>query len=651
MKRLFIAAQWIGVVFLAVSLFMYVFRRDPPPDHDPRTWSAWGGFHALVVEGVTDSDNPRYVSPERLEEQMAALKQAGYVTITPEDVQSYFYQDQPLPEKALLLLFEGGRKDQVVRVTPRLIRNRWIGVLCVPTEVTRKWSGHFVGQADLRRLARSPNWHVASMGNEAVESIRVDESGNKGRFLSRREWSRHGVERDAEFEDRLLRDYRDASRILAKAAGVPPALYFYPYGDAAAGFDADPLAELINRGAVREFHKLAFTQEGRPFNAYASDPYALSSMSVRGDWSGEELVRILSQWTPDVRPVAGVPDSSRWQMQGVGEFHSDRAQINSLASLLLRGSGVWGDLVLSAEIEPSPGAAAEIYLRYSGPHSYVRVSVKAGGIRIEEKRAGRLQTLLKVPLDVTGGERCKLSIRLKNNRLWVDGNDRNIADALVISGMAKQGSVVLSAQGGAISVADVSCRPIPELYVTRVNYDDIGNDLRDRASAVFPVWFTSDAPYAISEREQISIVEAANEGIETIPLFETGHRYSMEEAREAAKKITSAMNAISVRMLIQRLAVTGYQPELHKAFAEQGIAVDYVLSPESGMRELDRGIVPGRAERFIVEGSQQQVRALLDRYDSKAPPYRLAVEVGPDDRLPTGVAAVIGPRVPGSDTF
>ena len=70
MKRLFIAVQWIVTAFLLTSLVYFLFHKDAPPNYEPTTWESWSGFYALAIEGVIDSDDPRYVTPSKLNEYL-----------------------------------------------------------------------------------------------------------------------------------------------------------------------------------------------------------------------------------------------------------------------------------------------------------------------------------------------------------------------------------------------------------------------------------------------------------------------------------------------------------------------------------------------------------------------------------------------------
>lgn len=62
------------------------------------------------------------VSPERFAEQMAALKQAGYTAVTPEQIVDYVDNGTPLPEKPVWISMDDGYQSNLTYAAPVLQR-------------------------------------------------------------------------------------------------------------------------------------------------------------------------------------------------------------------------------------------------------------------------------------------------------------------------------------------------------------------------------------------------------------------------------------------------------------------------------------------------------------------------------------------------
>ena len=63
------------------------------------------------------------VSPARFEEQMAALKNAGYTAVTPQQLVDYVDKGIPLPEKPVWITMDDGYRSNIEYAAPTLARN------------------------------------------------------------------------------------------------------------------------------------------------------------------------------------------------------------------------------------------------------------------------------------------------------------------------------------------------------------------------------------------------------------------------------------------------------------------------------------------------------------------------------------------------
>jgi len=461
------------------------------------------------------------------------------------------------------------------------------------------------------------------MGYDALEPVRVDAAGTEGRFLSRRAYLRDRVETDAQFETRIDRDYEKAAGLLSDACGQPAAAYLYPHGDPGAATGADAMAEMINRGAVRQFHRIAFTQEGRSYNDGFSDPHALSRLRVRGDWSGDELVRLLASWTPDDRPIDGFSTDDRWHVRGLSRKTGDALVLDAGGSALLRGSGAWRDADVEAVVETEPAALAHIYLRFAGPHSYIRVSMDAREVRLQEKRAGRLQTLAARACSADGTSRHASAIRMKNNAVWVSVDDRPTLDSIPVSRPDDNGHLWIEAERGAVTWTSFRARTLPFRALLGTGYADLDADQRARATVLLPKWFSSDGPVLVSEERQTELMLAAQVGLAMVPWIAVERPLDADEARALAQRVAGAVNPLAVRMLMPRFAISGYQPEARRAFRSVGLDLWHVMDVDAFTAELQRGLIPERDERIVLNGSPARIREALATASAIMPLHRL----------------------------
>ena len=110
--------EGIIVLFLVFLIFFALFsfnRYEPYDAEDPEIVSGEdNGFVALSYFGVALDGTSTLIAQSRLDEQLKALYDNGYVTISQEDIRNYYENGEPLPDKALFLMFEDGRNDTAI---------------------------------------------------------------------------------------------------------------------------------------------------------------------------------------------------------------------------------------------------------------------------------------------------------------------------------------------------------------------------------------------------------------------------------------------------------------------------------------------------------------------------------------------------------
>jgi peptidoglycan/xylan/chitin deacetylase (PgdA/CDA1 family) len=150
---------------------------------------------------------------------MGALADAGYLTITPEQLLAYLQYGTPLPPRPVLLSFDDASEGQYTHALPVLLRHGFTAVFFVMTVVLDR-SG-WLSRDQLRDLSR----HGMTIGAHT--------------------WDHHPVTHysEADWRIQLVEPARELGRILDR----PVRLFAYPYGlwnhaalphIAAAGYEA-----------------------------------------------------------------------------------------------------------------------------------------------------------------------------------------------------------------------------------------------------------------------------------------------------------------------------------------------------------------------------------------------------------------------------
>lgn len=624
MKKYSILAQWFVLAGLAAFVAYVLVRPTPQPVYAPEAWQDWNGVTVLSYAGIARKDSPVYPSVKRLEAQLSALRDAGYRTVRPEDVRAYLEERAPLPKKALLLIFEGGRKEAFIRATPVLQRTGFTAVIAVPTTVMSQWGGFYLKSPDIRRIVRLPQWQVGSMGHQAIEPLPGSEAAGQGRFLTQRA-RLNGKEESADaFRDRILQDYARSAQALEKAAGRPPLLYLYPFAEAGQSPGSDPLAEAANRDAVTRHFALAFIGGSNAFNGPGSDPWTLTRLRVPGDWTPEQLLAELASSQPRGQPQTALGTPRDWVFERDGDLRDSGLHLSGGAAAWLRGTDAWTDVDVSADLHPAAAGTAALYARYTGARSWLRVTVDAEGLRVQERLGGRLFTLCRRPSSGATPAAGRIRLRIRNNRAWVWQDDKPVAENLPLAPDTRRGRIGLGCDQGELRVSAFAARPLPARWLLANSIRLIPESGRENVQAVLPNWFRAGETPALSQTAQQDLLQTAATGIHTLPLLTGGGALDADAARDWAAKIDAELMRADLKLLTPTLAVEGPATALAAELRNRTYRVAHLLSPAQAL-EWGRSIAQATPDEVIaVNGTGADANRAIQALKHVIPASRLA---------------------------
>lgn len=646
MKRAFILFQWM-VILGVIAGFMYsLVKPVSHPARDPEGWHSWDGFMAISYRGITRGDEAESVSAERFAEQMAALVEAGYSTVTPEDVEAFLNGRSPLPERALLLLFEGGRKDSFLYATPTLSKSGYCATMFVPTKLTRAWGSFFLKESSIARLASDPHWRVGSMGHAAIEQVPACADGTPGHFLARRLLAGDLPETDASLRSRIATDYELAAQTLGKLARGRVTAYLYPYADSGRGAEAEPPAAEINRREVGRYHGIAFAHDGNPFNGDGSDALDLSRQRIPAGWDGQRLVRELESRRPcpPGAPIEGFDNKTAWILGGDPIFDSGSLLLPPGAWARVPRNGAWKDADLTTRVSLETGSEARVYLRWTGPRSFLCLTLDETGIVLRERSPGSMETLWRrwKPLEVARDYR--IVWRVKGIRTWITLEGEFMSGAIPVNRANAGGKSAVEAPGAAVRFRDFRVEPLQERMVLAEHLRDVSPQLRDTASAVLPSWFTQPSRCGIDASEVTLLRLAADAGVGTIPVVASPEIRSRQDADALCARIDTILNQSGIRPLIDTVATRGPDMTLPSAFMDRGYKVIAIVSPGEIIRIPNPASRP-ESLRYLIDGDETRIHDALQWMLRWMPPRRLIATIHPS-AAHEGICEAV--RAPGS---
>ncbi|MDO8211343.1 polysaccharide deacetylase family protein [Conexibacter sp. CPCC 206217] len=212
-------------------------------------------MYHVTTDPPADAPYPDlYVRRSEFEEQMQALKDAGYTAVTQQEVWDFWHRGGPLPERAVVVSIDDGYLSNYLNARPVLKRLGWPAVLNL--EIANLQQPEWGLTPGKVRELMADGWEIDSHTITHPDLTTVDAA-------------------------RLKAEVADSRRRLQRAFGVPVNFFCYPagrYDDAtlaaveAAGYLA---ATTVNPG-------LADPDEGARFT--------LNRVRVNGGTSGATLV-------------------------------------------------------------------------------------------------------------------------------------------------------------------------------------------------------------------------------------------------------------------------------------------------------------------------------------------------------------------------
>ena len=460
-------------VLLALAGFVaHLFtERGEPPHFDREQWTARKGFTAISYGGVAREDTPGLNSRKQLAEHISALTAAGYNWITTEDIVKFYNNNDPLPKKALYLMFEGGRKDSVIFGQKIIGPASAHASLFTNTDTLSGWNNFFVTFSNVASLSKSPFWDVGSQG---VRLTRINEGlpgWEQSYFLNdfRRDAQGQKAETDAEMRARLADFYEKSFTPLASSMQKPPQAYIYMPANSFNAFMPEEI-DAANKRLMAQYFPLSFTREGAALNTAAEGPQNLTRLQVPSHWDADTLLKTIEKWSADREEftLQSSNNAEDWSTFHTKIFATPleltlSPQQDSTDPALLRGSSMWDNVRLSLRLEREEQGERHIYLRYTSRDSYIRLTVRHNRLTVTERLPGQglfiiYDNVLPKPPP------WDLDIQLVGNRLGISLDGTRLESGLLpVSAPLRRGYVALGATKEA-RFGKFSARRLPTIW-------------------------------------------------------------------------------------------------------------------------------------------------------------------------------------------
>ena len=422
------------LVLVAVVRSLWTHRSYQPYDpEDTATVSGTDrGFLAVSYFGVDRQGTDTLISTTQLDEQLGQLHRLGYVTIRQEDIAAYYQKGTALPDKALFLLFEDGRRDTVLFAQKILEKYNFCATILSYADKFAEKDPKFLSPKDLSDLLPSGFWELGTNGyrlsyinaydryDRFLGQMTSDEFVRVNEYLGRdynhylmdyiRDEDRLPVETKREMESRITQDYRYMQSIYGSQLGSVPGLYCLMHSNTGR-FGNTATVSTVNRENIEDLFVMNFNRDGFALNTRDSSIYDLTRLQPQACWTNNHLLMRVRDDLPEAQQgkitfFAGESaqrDGAFWTLeQGAVEYRKDRLLLTSTPQgegiLRLNGS-CEGDIHVSTRLLGNKLGTQTIYLQADETlQGCLAVSLENNVLSVFQKDGGSRESLFELDL-------------------------------------------------------------------------------------------------------------------------------------------------------------------------------------------------------------------------------------------------------------
>lgn len=242
----------------------------------------------VMYHSVLNGSKGRYiVSEKQLENDLIALKDAGYVSVTPDEIIAFSEGLGMLPEKPVLITFDDGHYNNLYYAVPILKKHGFTAII----NVVGAYSEYTTTSGD----SKNPNYsHITwdEMADAAKEGVIYfgNHSFGMHKIKPRYGIAQKSYESDDEYVKTFTADTMKLHDKIKEYAGYDTAVYAYPFGKYS-GLAKDALKNLG--------YKITLTCNEGVTNARFGDPDSvifLRRINREGSYSTREFMNVVKKY-------------------------------------------------------------------------------------------------------------------------------------------------------------------------------------------------------------------------------------------------------------------------------------------------------------------------------------------------------------------
>lgn len=405
-RSIFEVIVCLAVGWLLVNLFYNFNQYSPCTEKDSDN-----GFITLSYFGIDQNgETASVIGYKQLRDQLTALKEQGYVTITQQDIIDY-YNGGKLPEKSLFLMFEDGRRDTAIYAQDMLKDLNYKATMLTYTDNLHTLDTKFLNSDELKDLENSSFWELGTNGNRLeyinvfdrydryIGELNVLQHKMMRPYLGRkyqhyvmdyiRDENQIPKESYNAMKSRISYEFENLRDIYNNEIGYVPKVHAIMYANTGR-FGVNEQTSRINEKWIKELFAINFNREGFAVNNRESIIYDLTRMQPQASWSTNHLLMRLKYDDADIEFVKGDENRSKqfYVLDGVSELKGETYILTTMPkgkALARVEKKIPDNFTISTTLRGNGFGVQNIYLRANtNLNSSVKVSFSCGNVIVSE---------------------------------------------------------------------------------------------------------------------------------------------------------------------------------------------------------------------------------------------------------------------------
>ncbi|MFC9554403.1 polysaccharide deacetylase family protein [Rhodococcus sp. NPDC056960] len=422
----------------------------------------------LTYHDIAYNSSRYTVTPEAFAAQMQLLHDAGWSTISADQLSGWL-EGHALPPRSVMISFDDGARGVWQYADPILARYGQRAIAYIITGNVGTHAPYYMTWPEVQQLQSSGRWDLGSHTHLGHDQIPVDAAGNEGPFLSSRLYrvDLQRYETVDEYRTRVSSDL-SASKAEFAAHGLPePAFFAYPFSSHE---ETPPEKDstgsgLLNAAVTAQFQAAMLDTPGGVATTTSAELAVrhLDRMDITTDVT-------LDQWAARLRDASPLDPSTAQPFSRIGEWASSTGEpltvvadrqvaLNSaeagyvVSRFARHRTTMWNNYTVSADLggfgQPGDGTSTGLTALSGDDINQVEVSVSNGSYQIRRGAAGAV-VVATGALPNAGSYRAEMAVRPDQVSVRIDG--------LEVGSLPVQGRGSIPAAGG-IAISGVRQRP------------------------------------------------------------------------------------------------------------------------------------------------------------------------------------------------